>query len=387
MRGTKRCVLLFALLAGLCGPLSALGGERISLPAGEELSAWEVPFALAGLEATSGPSRISIQVTASGWVLSARGGDGVVRTTSVRRPVTQAEREEVAFLARGLLVGIDAADIRAPQISGPAPKPPPPKLGAPPPLPPPPAHAPPRPAPRPAPAPAPEPAPAPTPALVAIVLPERSEPAFDPLESARLLSDDAAADLGEESAWTPPVLRRPLRIKGLDLPPLHLDAGTAIRPGTRAALRLGAGTELAAIGATRLGWRFSFAPPRDLGLDLQRTMQSLDLTPEIIVPAISAFSFGARAGMAFRWYHQQLTPARDGTMTIPIVGVFGRVALARPTWAVDVTPAAGIDLVLTRMYIDTNQPHDLVPAEVVIDFSFRFWGRGDPFPSDPTSHQ
>lgn len=101
---------------------AALAADGFVLPPGEPAAPWVAPLALADLAvAPEGP--IWVARTDGRWHLYARGADGAVRDAWLAAPVSAADREAAAFLARSLLAPLA---IGAPP-KPPAPTSPPPK--------------------------------------------------------------------------------------------------------------------------------------------------------------------------------------------------------------------------------------------------------------------
>jgi hypothetical protein len=375
------------------------------LPQGEDAALWRVPFSLAGLEpaVASGEARVHIEATASGWVLRASGADGVTRTARVAAPQTAAEREEVAFLARGLLRAMEADAAVAP---GPLPV----KLPALPPPPPSPPSA------AAASASAQPPlkvtsVPAPRKIGPVEVVPEGGadvpvihltvdlqvavqvvpeEPRFDPIPERHGLEPvvNAYGDTTVNASGAGAARRRKDRRGGvrLDVPPLILASGTAWRPQSEFAFLVSAGMDMARVGETQLGWDVTFLAPRGLPLEqnIPRQFHALDWELDLMTPLTGWMRVGADAGASFRWYRQQNTPIANGLT--PVAGVksaFGMVPVG--TWALDLIGAVKFDLAPTRLVRPDGSIQDLVPVELRAEFSVRWWGRGDPFAEDPTS--
>jgi hypothetical protein len=387
---------------GLLWLWSAWAGERVTLPEGEDAALWRVPFSLTGLEvvsASGGEAKVHIDATASGWVLRATGADGVVRTARIAAPQTAADREEVAFLARGLMRAIEAD---AAAVPGPLPV----KL-PPPPLPPPPASA-------AVATPEAEPpvrvpsVPAPRKIGPVEVVPEGtadvpvialtievevevtvvpSAPRFDPLPlrvAEPVVSAPEPVSVGGSSR------RRKDRRKGvrLGVPPVGVSSGVAVRPGSQVAALFSAGMDIARIGRAELGWDLVFMTPRGLPLEpgIPRRYHALDWQLEVMTPITSWMRVGADGGGSFRWYRQQNTPITTGNMLVPVLGAktaFGLVPVGN--WAIDLIGGVQMDLMETRLVYQGGLSENLVPVEFRAEISFRWWTKGDPFAADPTS--
>lgn len=392
------------MLAGLLWARVAAAGEPVSLPEGQDPALWRVPFALAGLEVAQGSdARIRIDQTASGWVLRARGPDGVVRTARVIVPDTPAEREEVAFLARGLLTTIQAQQTGAPGLPAPVKVPPPP----PPPPPPisavataeqdPPARISARPVPAPRPEIQPEPVqPAPEPALApddALAL-SFDEPVFDPLAGARRLErpPEPAPEMpavGRERGRERTGERERTSLRAVRASPLEVATGLAARPETQAAFAVTFGMDFAELGGSHLGWHTTFLAPRGLlRYRLPRQLQVLEWEFDLAVPVARGVQIVPDAGLSYRWYRQQGAPLVGGTGFMPVAGIkLDLELLPRLTRNFELGLDVGgkADLGRTELMDQRNRVQDLVPFELRTNFFFRWGGGGDPFAPEVTS--
>ncbi|MEQ1572167.1 MAG: hypothetical protein ABMA64_41450, partial [Myxococcota bacterium] len=89
----------------------AFGADHLALPGAASPADWREAASVAGLElGQPGPHDPVVRITAAGeqWTLRAEDGAGRVRSTTVRAPATAIEREEIAFLAQGLLRDLSA---------------------------------------------------------------------------------------------------------------------------------------------------------------------------------------------------------------------------------------------------------------------------------------
>ncbi|MEQ1503994.1 MAG: hypothetical protein ABMB14_17260, partial [Myxococcota bacterium] len=90
----------------------SFAADRVELPPSEAPERWATALSLAGLELVSAQSGgrptadgawIRVEITSAGWALRAETADGAVRTARIAVPTTPSDREDVAYLARGLV--------------------------------------------------------------------------------------------------------------------------------------------------------------------------------------------------------------------------------------------------------------------------------------------
>ncbi len=112
-------------LCGLLAVSDVLAGVPVDLPDGEDPARWRSAFELTELELADDDAAITIRVDAGRWVVTARDDQGVLRRATVDPPTTQAEREEVAAIARGIARALGLAEV-TPESRPPPPPPPPP---------------------------------------------------------------------------------------------------------------------------------------------------------------------------------------------------------------------------------------------------------------------
>lgn len=332
---------------------AAWAGDDVVLPPGESRTAWIVPLDLAGL-ALAAPghpphpgAHVFVEVSPDGWTLRAE-GNGAVRTARVARPTTPAEREEVAFLARGLLREIGSASARPPPAARPPPPPPPPPRRPPTraPLPPPKAPGieilPPLP-----------PGPAPTPELP----PVRAIPDPTPTPTAA-------------TTWAP----------------VGLGVGTVWRSGLAPGVALFGEVQAANLGGSRTGWpvivALAYHPARRLlDLDLNRRLARAETRVALGTPAV----FGARAelalGTSYAMYRQQGEPIAN--RLVPLAGAYLVAAAGPGPWRVGLRAGATVDLLRIEI-VTPEQTSAIGPWELSVGVVGLFGGRGDPFPGPST---
>ena len=340
---------------GLWGWLaSAWAGVPVALPPGEDPGPWMIPLELAGLElARSKPAVLVVAVVGDQWELATRSG----RTLRVAPPTTGAQREELAFLARGLVRDLDSAPTPLQHPDPPPPlaaPPPPPALAA--------APRPRRPAPRVAEAPDPPPA-FPPQSLRTRPLPPRSAavPDVEPVLPAR-------------------VEREPRVVA----PPMWLSVGIDTRATTLPSAAVGLGTELARGRRVHLDFDLGLTPVHNLNYDIRRTFLAVNLEVSVSYALVGPLTVGALSGASYRTYNQQGNVLERG-----FVGVAG-VRTDLPLWrskrlGLIAGSRARIDTGITQFILDDQSVVNLVPFEVHASMTFRFFGSGDLFSPWPTS--
>lgn len=133
------CALLSVFFASVAWAVP----PRLLLPPGEDPAVWAEALMIAGLEAgpplAAAPGVLVLRV-AGGWQLEALDGAGGRRTLVVAPPVSDADRQELAILARSLTRPVQVAAVEPPKPK-PTPRPAVVAPAPPAPLPPPPAAA------------------------------------------------------------------------------------------------------------------------------------------------------------------------------------------------------------------------------------------------------
>jgi len=94
-------LVLVVIALGIAAP--AWADPAIRLPEGEEPAAWVGALRLAGLLSGGDDAPLRVEVVGDTWRIVAVGRDGRERRVVVDEPTDEADRESVAFLARGLL--------------------------------------------------------------------------------------------------------------------------------------------------------------------------------------------------------------------------------------------------------------------------------------------
>lgn len=131
---------LIALLYAVSAGAAWAGAPRLLLPPGEDPAAWVEALMIAGLEPgppEAGAPGVLVLRVGAGWQLEALDGAGGRRTLVVSPPRTDAERQDLAILARSLTRPVQLAAAAPPKPPAPRRAPPPaPTPVAPPPPPP-----------------------------------------------------------------------------------------------------------------------------------------------------------------------------------------------------------------------------------------------------------
>ncbi len=109
---------MLVLGAGLLAPAWALAAVPLVLPSGEVAADWERLAAMGGLDPVpaaegAGP-RVIIVADGGRWRVEARDARGAVRVVHVAPPRTEAEREDLVWVAQSLLYGTGGAAGAAP---------------------------------------------------------------------------------------------------------------------------------------------------------------------------------------------------------------------------------------------------------------------------------
>ncbi|MEM6930250.1 MAG: hypothetical protein AAF602_25140, partial [Myxococcota bacterium] len=97
----RRFVL--CLLVCLFATAPAWAGPGLTLPDDEDAAKWAGALRLAGLAVQETAAPLRLERSGEGWQIVAVAADGQERRVVVDPPNTEADREAVAFLARGLL--------------------------------------------------------------------------------------------------------------------------------------------------------------------------------------------------------------------------------------------------------------------------------------------
>lgn len=343
---------LFALL-GLLIAAPALAEPGIQLPKGEEVADWSGALQLAGLSAQDEDAPLRLERVEDAWRIVAVAADGQERRVVVDPPVTDADRESVAFLARGLLREVLRTQA-APQ---------PTSSGAERQL------------------------PADRPSGVAEDVPEppvkgmTDEPASGAggrvirVEGLRMQGTDApdapiaVPDTAVEVYVTDLPRWRQEGRKVLAAPPLWLRIGAATRPGVAGSTHIMAGTELLRRGRLRLDLELGGVLGRDLRLDLPRRLGHFDVEGSATVAVLGRASIGGGLGTSYRMYRQQgvlvdqhLVPTAQLRMDVPLFSSRKIALVARVQGKVDL---ARTDLVLPDGQRAVLSPFELQPALVL----------------------
>ncbi|MBX2802346.1 MAG: hypothetical protein KTR31_31990 [Myxococcales bacterium] len=369
----------------------AYAGVPIALPDQEEVGPWLIPLQLAGLEPAGGPARLQVTRTedTERWQLRAVDAQGQERVVEVPRPRTPRDREELAFLARGLVRDLGDAPTpaarRAPHL--PAPPPPPPSLVV--------APAPEVTAPEPSPPRAEgtdeeaQPEPEPPPQAPQPVLPPESQ--VKPTDTAPRVWE--FPENGPEERKSPRRRRRKRPPTPFEVPSLALGFHSSFRPSVQPGFSVTLGLRAPQPGLAFAEVRMRATANRALlQTDLVRQILFVDIDAFVGTTMLRSGSVGVGAAMSYRVFRQQFTPI--DTSLAPVVFTNAEIPLlsnrrrrrARPgRWAVNLDLQARLDLQRTEMILEDQSRLQLLPVEIGTGITVRFFGAGDLFVRPPTS--
>ncbi|NCG17597.1 MAG: hypothetical protein GWP91_01090 [Rhodobacterales bacterium] len=345
--------------------VQAMAADSVALPAGEDPSLWRAPLALADLEWSGTEARVRIDVVDGSWWVHLNGSS---RSATVPIPRTRAQREEVAFLARGLVRATGQLDAAVPTSGATLPPPPPP-------IPP---QA------RPIPARPSSPTPEVLPESVFRVAPEVAE------EPVAVVPDLPAGPVPAVVTSLAPVAdgsldhdRLVTSTKNFESPRLYAPAmrisfdGSG-RPDAGAAVSAGFGFDVVQSGRFALGVDLSWQSSRTLDLGLFRGVQSLDAHLSALFSVNGFWAAGPTVGTAYRLYRQQFVTVEEGAMLV--LGVENQLALLRTgRFALSWDQYARVD----QGSVNLIRPNGSVSSTSNVEFgtgiSLRYGGTRDPF--------
>ncbi len=267
------CLFGWLLLSG-----AAHAGPGVQLPAGEDVALWTTAFRLAGLSARADDDApLRVEVHEAAWGIVAVAANGEERRITVDPPASAADREAVAFLARGLLRDVLRSARRA--SSRPAAKVPAdqaPGSG--------------------------EDRRAPATKGTSAGRPGAPSRAPAKADGLRLDGTDAPGEPVPVPTGDAPIRARELPSSGV--PPLSLRVGAAARPGTATAPQFHVGTRLFRRGRLQFDLELGGVVARDVGLALPRRLGQFDVEGTASVTVAGGVAVGLGVGTSYRRYRQ-----------------------------------------------------------------------------------
>jgi len=313
---------------------TAFAGSGVELPPGEDPDVWAPAFEFAGLAPDTGEVRPHIHIEDNGahWVLRAYDGQGATRSAEVRTPKTEAEREQVALVASGLMRAMSV-----PVSAAPTPEPDPPETN--------------------------------------------EDPFFDDFEIEPVVE--------AMEVTTAPVRKRGKKDgrKRTTMAPLDFGGGIATRPQT------GAGG-LVTIG-TRLAWKDNWSAHLDLSIITRHEAYLNGARPEYsgfdtdftaYYRLGKIYSFGPMVGLAYRNFQQDFI--RLGEVAVPKVGGASSLRLVGGRWwAFRLVTKASVDLANIELLAANGRSGSLSRFGVQNSLVFTIGNKVDPFIEKKTSRR
>ena len=348
------------LLAWLGGFAQAIL-PAVVLPNHEDPDAWIVPLQLAELEVADGHSldgpHLIFEASGVRWTVRAEDGRGQERSVQVGAPRTPQDREDLAFLARGLLRELQrqgAPDTRP----TPGMPPPPPPVAA---------------------VPAPRRRPAP-PKVQPWELPTSERPNhYDQCE--RIDVDDA-----ELQQWSLSRYRGPRRRARWAMRPWFVRTGTAVHPTHQPAFVFGLGLGMLSWNGGQADFAMSFVAHHNLELEFFRTLHSFDFDFTVSQRLVGPFTFGTGVGLSHRRFRQQLQ-AIDAHLMFVLSPHLDVHLFTTGRFAFLLEAHARVDAGSTELIRENGASEQLYPLQIQLLISTRFLGRGDLFSDLPTSNK
>ena len=352
-------VLLFA------SPAWAVPGIR--LPADEDQAAWRGALQLAGLAAQEEDARLRLDNVEGGLLIVARTDDGRERSVAVDVPVTESDREAIAFLARGLLrevlrsggprpassTGRRGLPIdKAPGSAGPA-RPAPPSKGT---------------TARPG-------------ALRGVSWERRGRDVLRRSGTDEAEGPDVPSELHVERIER---VRSPRSVRRVEMPPLWLRFGGAARPGFLGSPQFMAGVRVLHRGRMALNVDLGGVMARELRVGTPLSLGHFDVEATATWAVLGRGAVGGGVGTSWRRYRQQ--GELVGNQVVPTAQVRLDVPVVRSRRLQVMAQVQGkLDLVRTEQLQADGSTRVLSPVEIQPALVLRYHGALDALPEQRRS--